>query len=128
MTATQLGRVQLLIMQVLWAKGEATAREITEAINEIEPIAHSTVQTLLRGLEEKRAVDHKAVERTFVFFPLVIEDEFKSSATQELLSRVFGGKARDLVAHLLADDAVSGDELAEIRKLINRKVQQEKQS
>ena len=128
MGITQLGRVQLLIMQVLWAKGEATAREITDAMNLVEPIAHSTVQTLLRGLEDKRAVDHKAFDRTFVFFPLVQESDFKSSATQELLSRVFGGKAKDLVAHLLADEGVSADELAEIRKLINRKVQQEKQS
>lgn len=128
MSKTQLGRVQLLIMQVLWTKVEATAREITDAINQTESIAHSTVQTLLRGLEDKQAVDHKAVERTFVFFPLVKESEFKSSATQELLSRVFGGKAQDLVAHLLADEAVSSDELTEIRKLINRKVLQEKQS
>ena len=128
MSKTQLGRVQLLIMQVLWTKGEATAREITDAINLLEPIAHSTVQTLLRGLEDKRAVDHKAAERTFVFFPLVKESDFKSSATQELLSRVFGGKAKDLVAQLLADEGVSTHELAEIRKLINRKVQQGKQS
>lgn len=128
MSITQLGRVQLLIMQVLWTKGEATARDITEAMNLLEPIAHSTVQTLLRGLEDKRAVDHKAAERTFVFFPLVKESDFKSSATQELLSRVFGGKAKDLVAQLLADEGVSTEELAEIRKLINRKVQQGKQS
>lgn len=128
MSITQLGRVQLLIMQVLWTKGEATARDITEAMNLLEPIAHSTVQTLLRGLEDKRAVDHKAAERTFVFFPLVKESDFKSSATQELLSRVFGGKAKDLVAQLLADEGVSTHELAEIRKLINRKVQQGKQS
>ena len=44
MTATQLGRVQLLIMQVLWDKGRASAREITDALNEREPIAHSTVR------------------------------------------------------------------------------------
>ncbi len=64
MTATQLGRIQLLIMQVLWDKKRATAREITDAISEREEIAHSTVQTLLRGLEEKGAVDHAAEGRT----------------------------------------------------------------
>ena len=128
MGATQLGRVQLLIMQVLWMHGRSTAREITDAINDLEPIAHSTVQTLLRGLEEKKAVDHQADGRTFVFFALVKEDEFKSSATQELLTRVFGGKADDLVAHLLAEESVSHDELAEIRKLINRTAKRGKKS
>ena len=56
MSAPRLGRVQLVIMQVLWQRGRATAREITDAINQKEPIAHSTVQTLLRGLEEDHAV------------------------------------------------------------------------
>ena len=121
MTATQLGRVQLLIMQVLWDKRRATARDITDAINRSEPIAHSTVQTLLRGLEEKGSVAHETDGRTFVFYPLVEEDKFKQSATSDLVERVFGGSAANLVAHLLKDDNVSRQEISEIRKLINRR-------
>lgn len=120
MSTTQLGRVQLLIMQVLWENERATAREITDRINESEPIAHSTVQTLLRGLEEKNAVDHETEERTFTFFPLICEADFKQSATQDLLTRVFRGSVEGLVAHLLQSDDVSADELADLRKLINR--------
>ncbi len=121
MAPTQLGRVQLLIMQVLWDKGRATAREITEAINASEPIAHSTVQTLLRGLEEKGSVSHEAEGRTFVFFPLVEEDKFKQSVTRDLIERVFGGSVGTLVAHLLKHESVSRREIDEIRKLINRR-------
>src|SRR5580704_8289195 len=101
MAATKLGRVQLLIMQVLWDKGRATAREITDAMNASEPIAHSTVQTLLRGLEEKGSISHEAEGRTFVFLPLVAEDKFKRSATRDLVQRVFGGNVGSLVADLL---------------------------
>lgn len=126
MGATQLGRVQLLIMQVLWSRGTATARDITDAINEVEPIAHSTVQTLLRGLEEKEAVDHRAEGRTFVFFPLVEENDYKTSATGDLVSRVFLGKVGQLVAHLLDNEEVSQEELGEIRKLINRQSRKRK--
>ncbi|MAD81070.1 MAG: BlaI family transcriptional regulator [Planctomycetaceae bacterium] len=121
MGATQLGRVQLRIMQVLWERRTATAREITDALNESEPTAHSTVQTLLRGLEDKQAIDHKPDGRTFVFFPLVKEDEFRNSATRDLVERVFGGKAKQLVAHLLASESITREELDEIRKLINRR-------
>lgn len=120
MTATQLGRVQLLIMQVLWENGKTTAREITDAINTIEPIAHSTVQTLLRGLEEKGSVDHEAEGRTFVFFPLVEEANFKQSVTRDLVQRVFGGKAGSLVSHLLKNEKVSAKEIDEIRSLIDQ--------
>ncbi len=121
MTSTQLGRVQLLIMQVLWEKGRATARQITDAINVTEPIAHSTVQTLLRGLADKGSVSHESEGRTFVFFPLVEEDKFKRNATRDLVERVFGGNAGSLVAHLLKNENVSHEEIHEIRKLINRR-------
>ncbi len=120
MTSMQLGRVQLLIMQVLWARQRATAREITDAINESEPIAHSTVQTLLRALEEKSAVSHEVEGRTFVFSPCVEEENFKQNATSDLVHRVFGGNAANLVAHLLGDKNVSRKEINDIRKLINQ--------
>ena len=121
MTAIQLGRVQLLIMQVLWDRGRCTAREITDALNEVESIAHSTVQTLLRGLEEKGSVAHEVEGRTFVFFPLVAEHKFKQSATRDLVERVFGGSVGSLVAHLLKNENVSRQEIEEIRKLINQR-------
>jgi BlaI family penicillinase repressor len=121
MTATQLGRVQLLIMQTLWKLGRATAREITDALNEVEPIAHSTVQTLLRSLEEKGSITHEVEGRTFVFVPLVQEDKYKRNATRDLLERVFGGDVRSLVAHLLQNEKVSRQELDDIRRLIDRR-------
>lgn len=120
MGSTNLGRVQLLIMQVLWEMGRVTARELTDRLNEIKPIAHSTVQTLLRGLEEKGAVAHQAEGRTFVFVPQVKEQDFKQSATRDLVERVFGGSVGSLVAHLLKSEQVSREEINQIRKLINQ--------
>jgi BlaI family transcriptional regulator, penicillinase repressor len=117
----QLGRVQLQIMQVLWDRCRASAREITDALNETEPIAHSTVQTLLRKLEAKGAVGHEVEDRTFVFFSLVKEENVKRKATRDLLERVFGGSASDLVAYLLKNEKLDRDELNAIRRLINDK-------
>lgn len=121
MTATKLGKVQLRIMNVLWERGEATAREITDELNETESIAHSTVQTLLRGLMDKGAVTHETRGRTFVFRPAVAEDKVRKSATHDLLSRVFDGSVSDLVSHLLKNEKVSKRELDEIKKMINEK-------
>jgi BlaI family penicillinase repressor len=118
MTATKLGRVQLRIMQFLWSKGRATAREITDALNKSEPIAHSTVQTLLRALKDKGSIAHEVDGRTFVFVPLVKEDKYKRNAAGDLLHRVFGGDVRSLVAHLLQNEKVSRKELEEIRRMI----------
>jgi BlaI family penicillinase repressor len=120
MGETQLGRMQFRIMQVLWERQRANAREITEAINETEPVAHSTVQTLLRQLEAKGAVGHEAEDRTFVFFPRLKEEKVKRTAARALLERVFGGNLGSLVAHLLKNERMSRDELDELHRLIDR--------
>jgi BlaI family penicillinase repressor len=117
----RLGRMQFRIMQVLWDRGRASAREITNALNESEPVAHSTVQTLLRQLEAKGAVGHEAEGRTFVFSPRLDEDRVKRTATRDLLERVFGGSVGGLVAHLLKDERLSRSELEELRRLIERR-------
>ena len=120
MGETQLGRMQFRIMQVLWDRGRANAREITDALNESEAVAHSTVQTLLRQLEAKGAVGHDAKDRTFVFFPRLKEDKVKRTAAREMLDRIFGGNVGSLVAHLLKGERLSRDELDLLHRLIDQ--------
>ncbi len=119
MNAKQLGRVQLQIMQVLWDRGRANAREITDTLNAESEIAHSTVQTLLRQLEAKQAVAHDVEERTFVFYPLIKEDKVTRQATRELINGIFDGSASGLVAYLLENEKIPKSELQQLRKLIN---------
>ena len=115
----RMGKVQLRIMQYLWETGEATARQITDALSRETPIAHSTVQTLLRKLEAKGALAHSTDDRTFVFRPLFGRDEITDSALHDLLTRVFHGSVYSLVSQLLAYEKVDASELARLRKLID---------
>ena len=115
----RVGAVQTRILRVLWDHGEATARTITDELSQHAPIAHSTVQTLLRKLEAKGAVGHIVRERTFYFRPLVTSDQVVRSATRELLGRVFDGSAFSLVAHLVRHERITREELDHLRKLID---------
>jgi BlaI family penicillinase repressor len=124
MAAVKLGKVQLQIMQVLWQRGRATAREITDELGRAEPIAHSTVQTLLRKLEAKGAVAHDVEDRVFVFRPLYREADVTASATHDLLTRIFGGSVYGMVAHLLRHETVSPEEVARLRELIEKEGRQ----
>ena len=121
MNESKMGQVQLKIMQMLWELKRATARELTEELSKSEPIAHSTVQTLLRQLENKGSVNHELDGRTFYFFPVVQEEKVKKSATRELLQNVFKGSVGGLVSHLLENEKVSTEEIAEIRRLLDKK-------
>src|SRR5262249_24845254 len=107
---TRLGKVQLQIMEVLWQRGQATAREVTEELSRAHPTAHSTVQTLLRNLEAKGVVTHDVEDRPFLFRPLYQSSDITASAIRDLLHRVFQGSAYGLVAHLLQHETISPDE------------------
>lgn len=116
------GRVQMRIMQVLWKKRRASAREITDTLNEFEPIAHSTVQTLLRTLEQKGAATHDMEERTFIFRPLVRNDRVIKGALKEFIDRVFNGSAEGLVSYLVKHECVSPEEMKSISDLFIERV------
>lgn len=121
MTEAKMGQVQLRIVQLLWKLKRATARELTDELNKSEPIAHSTVQTLLRQLEGKGSIGHEQDGRTFYFFPLVKEEKVKKSAARELIESVFDGSVSGLVSYLLENERVPDKEIAEIRKLLEKK-------
>ena len=76
---------------------------------------------LLKQLEAKGTVSHKKEHRTFYFYPTVKEEKVKKSAARELIENVFEGSVGGLVSYLLENEKVSSDELAEIRKLLDKK-------
>jgi len=123
MTEMHFGAVQLQIMQVLWEKKRVNAREITKALNDKSEteIAHSTIQTLLRQLEQKGAVSHMQEGRTFIFYPLVHQDIVANSEIRKLVNRFFNGSAGELMAHLLKQETISHEELETIKILIEEK-------
>jgi len=121
MSSLRFGKVQMRIMQVLWNKKRANAREITEELNKIEPIAHSTDQTLLRKLEAKEAVDHEIDNRTFIFYPLVKAEKVTQSALREFVDRIFAGSPSGLVSYLIKHEKISKEDMQKIRQLIKEK-------
>lgn len=118
MKIAELGHVQLQIMKILWEKGQATAREVLDAMNENKRIADSTVRTLLRRLEKKGAVTHDVNHRTFIFRPLVQPESVRETATRAFVDRLFDGSAAGLVSYLLRHERISRKDLERIRRQI----------
>lgn len=116
----QFGPKQLEIMRVLWSRRRAHAKQITDDLNDAgSGVAHSTVQTQLRLLLKKNAVDFEKQERTFVYFPLVEEHDVAEDAAGDVMDRLFNGSATAMVSHLLGRSDVDADEIDEIRKLLD---------
>jgi BlaI family penicillinase repressor len=119
-----MGKGQYQILQALWHLGPATARQITEELSRTTPIAHSTVQTLLRQLEAKGAITHESEDRTFVFRPLYQPDELSETPLREILMRVYQGSVLNLMSHLLKNETISREELLRLRELLDEETQE----
>lgn len=109
---------ELQILKVLWARGEATVREVYEALRDDVPIVQNTVQAFLRVMEDKGLVTHRTEGRTFVYRPTATGERTKKSLLSGLLANVFDGALDELVASALAAKKPSRDELARLRALL----------
>ncbi len=118
MTILQFGKVQMRMMKILWERKRITARELTDELNKQSPIAHSTVQTLLRTLEDKGAVGHDAEGRTFYFFPLIGNDQAIMNATDSFIESIFGGSPGNMVSYLVKKQYLTPQEIVKIANLI----------
>ena len=111
-----LGDLQHAIMAVLWERGEATVAEVHETLREERGLAPTTIATMLRKMEDKGVVVHRAEGRQFVYRPTVSEDVVRRSMVGELVERLFGGDPRALVAHLVSEHEIEPGELSGLRR------------
>ena len=114
----QLTDLQVAIMRVLWARGEATVAEIHDALLTERGLAPTTVATLLSRLEKRGIVSHRTQQRQFVYAPVVSEDEVRLSMLSELTERLFDGNVTELVHHLLSAREMSAGDLEKVKELI----------
>ena len=121
MTDSELGRIQTRIMNVLWESEKATAREITDELKKYEPIDHKNVQTILRRLEKKGAVSHDIDDRTFIYYPLMKDDNYVSGQVRNFIDSTFQGSVKSLVSALVESDDLSLDELKKIIDIVDDK-------
>jgi predicted transcriptional regulator len=114
-----LGDLQHAIMTVLWARGEATTADVHGALQRERGLAVTTIATMLRKMEEKGVVAHRAEGRQFVYRPTVTQDQVRRSMVGELVSRLFDGDPKALVAHLVSEHEIDEGELAELRRRLD---------
>lgn len=109
---------ELDILKVLWDRGEATVRDVYEALRERLPIVQNTVQAFLRTMEEKGLVGHRLEGRTFIYWPTYQRQQTTQHLTEQLLTRAFDGAIDQLVQSALSLRQPTKDELDRLEQLL----------
>src|SRR5262245_55271072 len=122
MKSPKLARLELQILDVLWAKGQVSIREIQEAFPEPRP-AYTTIQTTVYRLETKKAVRRtRKVSNAHIFEPVVARDIARHRLLDEVLS-LFGGRAQPMMAQLVDAGQITLEDIKAIEKTIKARRQ-----
>ena len=108
------------IMEVLWQKGEASVRDITEALSENKPTAYTTVQTMCKILAEKGYADFRKEGKAFVYSAKISQKDARQGALTSLLNRFFGGSPEVLAQHLMQETDIELKDLEQLQRKIDQ--------
>lgn len=117
----KLGELELRILNVLWAQGPATVRQVLEALRVQPRPAYTTVLTMMRLMHEKGYLDRREQGRAHVYQARLREAPTKRNLLRQLVDSAFRGSAEAVVVRLLEDEKLSPEELNRVRKLIAEK-------
>ena len=118
-TLPKLARVELQILEILWARGQASIREIQEGFPEPRP-AYTTVQTTVYRLEGKGALRRtRKIGTAHIFEPIVARDVTRHRLLDTILS-FFGGRAQPMMQQLAEAGRLTIEDVRELEKTIKR--------
>ena len=115
----ELTRAELEIMQILWERGSGFVNDILEALPEPKP-AYNTVSTVVRILEKKGFVAHRAYGKSHEYYPVIDRDTYTQGFMSSVLNNFFGGSPSRMVSFLSSSKSISMEEADEIMKLLQK--------
>jgi predicted transcriptional regulator len=111
---------ELDVMAVLWARGPSTVAEVRDALD--DPLAYTTVLTVLRTLEAKGHLSHESDGKAHRYVAQVARDEAGRSALGRIVEKIFGGSREMLLTQLVDGRSVDDAELKRLRKILNERL------
>jgi len=119
----KLTEAEWQIMNALWQKHPATARDIMDRLDRPVNWAYTTIKTMLTRLVEKKAVGEVKQGNTSVYEPLVSQRKARLSAFRSLLDQAFDGAVGPLVHFLAEEEQLTAQEKAELKELLEREAE-----
>jgi BlaI family penicillinase repressor len=108
------------IMHILWKLEKAFVKDILAEITEEQP-HYNTLSTIVRNLEEKGYVAHKAYGNTHQYYPIVQLEDYRKKFMNTAIDNYFNSSYKNMVSFFAEEEKISAKELREILALIEKK-------
>ena len=120
----ELTKAEEQVMKILWEIDKGFVKEILEHFDKPRP-AYNTVSTIVRILQEKGFVSHKAYGRTHEYYPLMTRDEYKKSHMSTFVNSYFSNSYQNMVSFFTNEKKISLKEMEDIRKMMDEEIKKQ---
>ena len=117
-----ISETELLVMKCIWSSGRAiSVVEILELMKSLygKEHKHTTICTFLSRLKRKKFVDYVIQGKTYLYFPLISEKDYRKAEVRNFTKLWFGGSAKKMIASYCEGEKLSSKEIKELKDLIN---------
>ncbi|HYF78242.1 MAG TPA: BlaI/MecI/CopY family transcriptional regulator [Symbiobacteriaceae bacterium] len=115
-----LGPLESEILRLIWEGGETGVDEVHRTLAASREIAYTTVQTVMTRLAQRGLLERRKAGKAYLYRAAVPREEVAGSTLKEMVQRFFGGQRLSAVSFLLGAERLSGEEVAELRRLVER--------
>jgi len=117
----ELTRAEEELMQILWRIEKGFIKDILAELQEPRP-AYNTVSTIIRILEKKDFVDHKAYGKSYEYFPVVSKKEYTKTFFGHFMKNYFGNSYREMVSFFTSDNNLDIGELEDLKRAMAEEI------
>jgi predicted transcriptional regulator len=107
------------VMQIIWELGRCLVRDIIDNLGDPD-MPHSTISSVVRILEKKGFVDHKAYGKTYEYFPIIAKEDYAQHGVKNLVDKYFSGSPKQLVSFLVKNENMDLKELNDLLKKLDK--------
>jgi BlaI family penicillinase repressor len=118
--SSQPNDVELAILRVLWERGPCSVRVVHESLQSSRDAGYTSTSKMMQVMYDKGLLKRDETKRPHLYRTAVPEKQTQRQILGHLIQQVFGGSARKLVLRAVESWRIRGDELAEIRELLNK--------
>jgi len=123
----ELTRAEEQIMKILWDLEKGFVKDIIEKIPDPKP-AYNTVSTIVRILERKGFVSHKAYGKTHEYYPVILKDEYSKAHMKNFVNSYFSNSFEKMVSFFAREKSISLHEMEDIMKIMEKEIKIQKKS
>lgn len=116
---SQISDAEWRVMQVVWNSSPITANMVIEQLEDNSDWKPKTIKTLIRRLVEKKVLGYHKDGKSYLYYPIVSEDEGIRVESENFLKKVFNGSLNLMLANFIDEQRLSEEEIKELKRILN---------